>query len=85
MLDPRDRAMLDNLTKAVDGLTKAIYTTAQPDTFHNRQVPALQRQQKVVEFIREKRQMYVDSPNPIVTNQVVLNLLDKVGNMLIKS
>ena len=85
MLDPRDRAMLDNLTKAVDGLTKAIYTTALPDTFHNRQVPALQRQQKVVEFIREKRQMYVDSPNPIVTNQVVLNLLDKVGNMLIKS
>ncbi len=82
MLDPRDRGILNNLTDAINNLTKSI----QPDaSFHKRQVPSLKRQSKTLEFIREKREAYVSNPNPIVTNQVVLDLLDQVGDMLIKS
>ncbi|KXH69790.1 MAG: hypothetical protein AM326_01585 [Candidatus Thorarchaeota archaeon SMTZ-45] len=81
MMDERDRAMVQELTSSIRELTKSI----QPDSFHNRQVASLKRQSKVVELIREKRQIYVNSSNPIVTTQVVLDLLDEIGDTLIKS
>jgi len=80
-MDPRDRASIINLTDAVKGLTKAI----QPDSFHNRQVPALQRQTEALNLIRDKRELILNSATPMMHRDTALQILDEASNTLLST
>ena len=79
-MNRHELAMIHALTQAIEGLTKAI----QPDSFHKRQVPALRRQSKVYDTIKEKLNFYTHSPQSVPTKQVIDDL-EEVGQALISA
>ena len=82
-MEPRDRATIINLTDAIKNLTKAI----QPDSFHNRQVPALRRQTEALEYLRKLREGYINvaQGTSTVHKKMVLKIIDRVSSMLLSS
>lgn len=86
-MNEREMAMFQNLTHAIEKLTKAMYDTSTPvsASFHKRQIPALKRQTDLVEFIRVQRQAVLDKQDPTFSRKWVLEVLDTAGKMLISS
>lgn len=80
-MDDRDRTAIMNLTLAINNLAKTI----QPDSFHNRQVPALQRQTKALEYLREVRQTYIDWDENQITKEGCLIVIDRAIKLLLSS
>ena len=81
-MDDRDRAAIINLTDAVNKLAKSMDSSS----FHQRQVPALQRQSKVLEYIKDCRMFYLDEdPSRPFTKGGILKMLDKIGDILLSS
>jgi hypothetical protein len=80
-MEPRDRAVIINLTDEIRNLTKAI----QPNSFHKRQVPALQRITKTLDLIRDKRELILNATTPMTHRDTLLEILDEVSNTLLST
>jgi hypothetical protein len=80
-MEPRDRAVIINLTDEIRNLTKAI----QPDSFHKRQVPALKRITKTLDLIRDKRELILNTTQPKMHKDAALQILDEVCEMLLST
>ena len=67
-MDPRDRGVIINLTDTIRDLTKVLNDRNKlsdlSKSFHSRQVPALKRQTKALEYIRTVREGYLDKNQP---------------------
>jgi len=81
MLSQQEFLLGQNLVMAIEDLTEAI----KPETFHNRQVPALQRQTKALEYLREVRQTYIDWDENQITKEGCLIVIDRAIKLLLSS
>ena len=82
IFDERDRALITMASASLKDLAEAIRGDK---SFHNRQVPALRRQTKALELIREKKAAYQKETLPVVTRDMVVILLNKIEACLLNS
>lgn len=80
VLHGRDRAIFENLTEAISKLAKG------EGSFHQRQVPALRRQTRALDYIMEERKHFVEasSQRPYTKHQI-LPMLDKISELLVST
>lgn len=79
--NPQDRGVLQNLTKAIEDLANSY----KPDSFHNRQVPALKRQTEALDHLRGLREAYSGLESAIVSKKQVLEIIDEVTEILLST
>lgn len=79
--DPADAKLILDLTKAINKLAKAV-GEGKPDSFHNRQVPALRRQSDAVSFLRGQASMLKASQERLIDKRVGLEMLKTAIHIL---
>ena len=88
-MDPRDRTVIINLTDEIRSLTKVINDNNKlsnlSESFHKRQVPALQRQTEALDYIRDQRQILVNTSATTTDKSIVLKIIDMISELLLSS
>ena len=88
--NPQDRGVFQDLTKAIEELSRVVNNSNKlsnlTESFHSRQVPALQRQSEAIEYLKHERDLLINlKDTKTVDKEVLFHIIDRACSILLST